>query len=159
IACFNVGNLLLLRASGRAREIAVRRALGAAYGDIVRQLAVEALALAVVGGALGLLVANAGLRLLILFAPRGLPRIDDGQLGGTPLVVALSVTTVAVLIFGVAPALIAARANLASPLRLDSRSGAETKHRRTIRQSLVASQVALAMIMLGGAALLARSLE
>jgi MacB-like protein len=93
------------------------------------------------------------------FAPAQLPRLDTVGVSGATFAVALGVTTFAVLLFGVLPALLAARANLASPLRLDSRSVSETHSRRTIPQALVASQVALAMVMLGGAALLARSLE
>lgn len=159
IACLNVGNLLLLRASARSREIAVRRALGAEYGDIVRQLIVEAMALATAGGALGFVLAEALLRLVVRYAPPQLPRLDDVGLAGAPVYVAIAVTTIAALLFGVVPALFAARANLASPLRADSRSGSGTRQRRTVRQMLVASQVALAMVMLGAAGLLARSLE
>jgi putative ABC transport system permease protein len=159
IACLNVGNLLLLRASGRAREIAVRRALGAGYGDIVRQLMVEAAGLAIAGGGLGFLLAVGLLRTLVLVAPAHLPRLDDVRLSGAPLVIAIGISSAAVLLFGVVPALFAARGNLATPLRFDSRSGSETRRRRAVRQTLVASQIALAMIMLGGAALLARSLS
>jgi predicted permease len=159
IACINVGNLLLLRASGRSREIAVRRALGAAYGDIIRQLLVEAGLLAVAGGILGLALGVALLRLLVRLAPPQLPRLDEVGLTGAPLLAAIAVTGVAVLLFGVVPALFSARTNLVSPLRLDSRAGTESRRRRGIRQSLVASQVALAMVMLAGTALLARSLE
>lgn len=159
IACLNVGNLLLLRSSGRAREIAVRRALGAGYTDIVRQLLIEALALAIAGGALGFALSVALLRALIVFKPANLPRLDDIQLSGTPALVAIGITSLAVLAFGLLPALFAARTNLASPMRFDSRSGSETRRRRAVRQILVASQVALATIMLGGAALLARSLQ
>jgi predicted permease len=80
-------------------------------------------------------------------------------LSGAPIVAAIGISSAAVLLFGMLPALFAARANLASPLRLDSRSGMETRRRRTLRQALVSSQIALAMIMVAGAALLARSLE
>ena len=159
IACLNVGNLLLLRASGRTREIAVRRALGAAYGDIVRQLFVEALALAIAGGLLGFGVAILVLDVFVAYAPSTLPRVDSIHLNGAPVLGAIGVSAVAVLLFGMLPALFAARTNLASPLRFDARTGSETRRRRTLRQTLVASQIALAMIMLGGAALLARSLE
>lgn len=158
ISCLNVGNLLLLRASSRFREIAVRRALGASLTDIVLQLLVEAAAIAVVGGVLGLAVAVTLLDLLVAYAPANLPRLDDLQLSGTPVLLAVIVTTATVLVFGVGPAIFGARTNLASPLRLDSRSGGETRRRRALRQSLVAAQVALATIMLGGATLLARSL-
>ncbi|HEY4129483.1 MAG TPA: ABC transporter permease [Gemmatimonadaceae bacterium] len=158
IACLNVGNLLLLRTSGRAREIAVRRALGARDGDIVRQLLVEAVTLATAGGALGFVIAVAALRTLVRLAPSNLPRLDAIQLSGAPLAAALVVPAIAVLAFGLAPALLATRTNLAIPLRFDSRSGNETRRRRAVRQTLVAAQVGLAMVMLGGASLLARSL-
>jgi predicted permease len=158
IACLNVGNLLLLRASSRAREIALRRALGAGVGDIARQLLVEAIAIAAMGGALGFGVALAVLRLLVAYAPANVPRLDEVQLAGAPVGVAALVASLTVLIFGVGPTLVAARGDLLAPLQLDSRSGSETRRRRLVRQALVASQIALAMVMLGGAALLARSL-
>ena len=159
IACLNVGNLLFLRASRRAREVAVRRALGAGYGDIVRQLLVEALVLAAAGGVLGFVLAAAGLKLLVRFAPPQLPRLDDVQVSGAPVLSAIGITAAAVILFGLMPALIGARTSLALPLRFDSRAGAESRRRRGLRQLLVASQVALAMVMLAGAALLGRSLE
>ncbi|MGQ0641114.1 MAG: ADOP family duplicated permease [Gemmatimonadaceae bacterium] len=158
IACVNVGNLLLLRAASRTRELSVRRALGATYGDIVRQLLVESGCLALAGGALGMLLAQALLRTLVLLAPANLPRAAAIQLAGLPFVAAIVVTSTAVLVFGVVPALVAARGNVALPLRLDVRSGSGTRGRRRVRQLLVASQVALALILLAGAGLLARSL-
>jgi predicted permease len=159
IACVNVGNLLLLRAASRARELSVRRALGATYGDVVRQLVVESGLLGVAGGALGLLTAGALIRLLLAYAPPQLPRTDMIGIAGTPVVVAIGVTLTAVFVFGVLPSLVASRGELASPLRYDSRAGTETRARRQMRQALVASQVALALVMLAGAALLGRSLE
>jgi len=158
IACLNVGNLLLLRASTRARELAVRRALGAGFGHLLRQLLVEALAIAVAGGVLGFLVAVAALRVLVAYAPANIPRPDDVRLAGAPVGVAVAVAALAVLLFGVVPALLIARGQLATPLRFDARIGSETSRRRLVRQTLVASQMALAMVLLGGAALLGRSL-
>ncbi|MEP6495790.1 MAG: ABC transporter permease [bacterium] len=163
IACVNVGNLFLLRAASRTRELAVRRALGASYGDLLRQLVVESSLLAVAGGALGVGCAVAFLRGLVALAPVQLPRLDSLRLyaahSGEPFGMAVGVTTVCALLFGVLPALVTARANLASPLRLDERSGAETKRHRHVRDWLVASQVALALVMLAGAGLLARTLQ
>jgi predicted permease len=159
IACLNVGNLLLLRASRRAREVAVRRALGAGYGDIVRQLLVEAALLAMAGGAFGFALAEAALKMLVRLAPPQLPRLDDVRLTGAPVLSAIGLTAAAVILFGLTPALLGARTSLALPLRFDSRAGTESRRRRGLRQWLVASQVALAMVMLAGAALLARSLE
>jgi predicted permease len=158
IACLNVGNLLLLRASSRAREIAVRRALGAGYADIVRQLIAESMLLAIAGGAIGWGLALLLVRALVTFAPPQLPRLDEIRLSGAPLWMAGVIATLSLVIFGVIPSLFAARANLASRLRFDSRSGSESRRRRIARQTLVGSQVALATIMLAGAALLARSL-
>ncbi len=159
IACLNVGNLLLLRASSRAREIAVRRALGAGYADIVRQLIAESLLLAIGGGIAGWALAALLVRTLVAFAPPQLPRLDEIRLSGAPIGIAAAIATLSLLLFGVLPSLFSARTNLAVPLRFDSRSGtAESRRRRVVRQSLVASQVALATIMLGGAGLLGRSL-
>ena len=158
ISCVNVGNLLLLRAASRAREIAVRRALGATYGDIVGQLLLESGLLAVAGGLLGFLCAEGLIRVLVAFAPTQLPRSDAVQLSGTPLLAAIGITFVTVLLFGVIPSLMAARTDVASTLRLDSRSGRDTKARRRVRHVLVASQTMLALVMLAGGALLARSL-
>ena len=159
IACVNVGNLLLLRAAGRARELSVRRALGATYGDVVRQLVTESGLLGLAGGALGIVTAVALIKVLLAYAPAQLPRADVIGVAGTPVVLAVIVTLGAVLVFGVAPALVASRGELASPLRFDSRAGTETRARRRVRNALVASQVALALVMLAGAALLGRSLQ
>ncbi|HEX3866357.1 MAG TPA: ADOP family duplicated permease [Gemmatimonadaceae bacterium] len=158
IACLNVGNLLLLRASGRTREFAVRRALGAQFGDIAWQLFVESALLALAGGALGLLIATALTRNVGLIAPYNLPRLDEVQLANAPIVPAIGVTAIAVLLFGVLPTILMARGDAAAPLRLSGRTGLESRGRRLVRQTLVASQVALALVMLAGAALLARSL-
>jgi putative ABC transport system permease protein len=147
-----------LRASGRTREIAVRRALGATYGDVVRQLLIEAVLLAGVGGALGFGVSVALLRVLPRIAPPNVPRLDEIRLGGASVIGAIAVSCVTVIICGLLPVVVAARSSNATSLRLDSRSGSETRRRRMIRQTLVAAQVGLAMIMLGGAALLTRSL-
>lgn len=159
IGCLNVGNLLLLRASSRTQEIAVRRAMGAGFGDVVRQHLMEAVAIAAAGGVVGLLMSEGLLRLLVAYSPPSVPRLDEVQLAGIPVLTAVAVTAVAVLLFGLGPAVLAARGEIASPLRLDSRTGSDTRRRRTVRQTLVASQIALAVVMLGGAGLLARSLE
>ncbi|HEY6826636.1 MAG TPA: ADOP family duplicated permease [Gemmatimonadaceae bacterium] len=158
IACVNVGGLLLLRASNRTRELAIRRALGATYGDVARQLLLESGLIAVCGGIVGFISAGLLVQLLVAAAPARLPRVDIIQLSGTPLWIAIGVTIVAVLLFGVVPSLIAARADVASTLRLDSRSGRDSASRRRFRHVLVAAQTTLALVMLSGAALLARSL-
>ena len=160
IACVNVGNLLLLRSALRMREIAIRRALGASYGQVARLLLVESMLLGVLGGGLGLACAVGLLRLLLAFAPGQLPRTDMIRVMGAPVGVATGLTLLAVLLFGMLPALAAARGNnLDSALRLDSRSGTSTRQGRRVRQSLVALQVALAVVLLAGAGLLVRSLQ
>jgi len=158
IACVNVGGLLLLRANSRTRELAIRRALGATYADVTRQLLLESTLLAVGGGILGLLCAVALIQLLIAAAPSRLPRLDVIGLSGAPIFVTVGVTMLAVLLFGVVPSLLAARTDVASTLRLDSRSGRDSAARRRFRHVLVAGQTTLALVMLAGGALLARSL-
>ncbi|MDQ6828766.1 MAG: ABC transporter permease, partial [Gemmatimonadota bacterium] len=147
IASVNVGGLLLLRANSRARELAVRRALGASYGDIARQLLVESALLGAGGGALAMLFAVGALRLLVAFAPQKLPRIDAIQLQGAPLGISIAVTLASLLLFGVVPSLLAARGNIATSLRLGSRTSTGNRGRRRVRQSLVAAQASLALIM------------
>lgn len=158
VACINVGNLLLLRATSRGREIAIRRAIGASYGDIVRQLMVENLLLAVAGGLLGFACAEGLLRILLAVGPAELPRADAIVASGAPVLIAIAITTLALMAFGLAPALVAARADAANGLRPDSRAGQESRARRRARELLVVSQVALAVIMVSGAGLLGRSL-
>jgi predicted permease len=159
LACTNVGNLLLLRSAGRVREMAIRRAIGASAADLVRQLLTESVLLAAGGGVLGVLLARVLLDALVRFAPAGLPRTDLITLAGTPVLVGATVTAATVVLFGVLPSLVAARFDLSSPLRSDTRSGTEGRRLRKVRQSLVGSQIALALIVLAGAGLLVRSLE
>ncbi len=158
IVCLNVGNLLLFRASGRTREFAVRRALGAQFGDIVRQLVVESALLALAGGVLGLFIATVLIRNVGSIAPHNLPRLDEIRIVNAPILPAIGITALAVLVFGVLPTLLIAGGDVASSLRVGVRTGVESRKRRFVRQSLVASQVALALVMIAGAALLARSL-
>jgi putative ABC transport system permease protein len=159
IACVNVGNLVLLRTMSRESEIAVRRSLGADAADIVRPLLWECGVLAIGGGVLGLACALLLLRMLTRLAPATLPRLDVLRLSATPFALAAAVTLIALLIAALLPMLAVARGSLAAPLRLDARSGRGTSGRRRLRQVLVASQVALALILVAGAGLLVRSLE
>jgi putative ABC transport system permease protein len=159
IACVNVGGLLILRASSRGQEMAVRRAIGATYGDLVEQLLAESMVLAAAGGVLGLLSAYVLLHMLIVLTPAQLPRMDLVSIAGAPVGAGVAVTAVAVLLFGITPALLSARGDPARALRFDGRSGSQSSVRRRARQTLVASQIALALVMVAGAALLTRSLE
>lgn len=159
IACSNVANLLLLRATMRDHEFAVRRALGASAGDVARQLLAESGLLAAGGGALGIVLAVTLLHILLALAPAQLPRIDTIRLAGTPVGAAIGVTFLTMLLCGVLPSLLSARGDPATPLRLDARSGIQSRRRRRVRSWLVASQVALAMVTLAAAGLVGRSLE
>ncbi len=136
IACVNVGSLLLLRAATRGREIAVRRALGASYGDIVRPTLAEGLVLGLFGGALGLIAAEGFLRVLLALAPAELPRLDVVRVSGIPVALAIGTTLVAVLCFGVAPALLAPRFNIEPVLRAADRSGGQSGRGRRAREFL-----------------------
>jgi predicted permease len=157
LACVNLANLQLLRGAGRVHELAIRRTLGATSSDLARQLLTESLVIAFVGGALGLGVAALVLRALPLLAPEGLPRADMVGLAGTPLAISGVVTLLALILFALAPSLSALRLDLASPMRSDTRGGTEGRTLRKIRQALVASQIAVALVVLAGAALLGRS--
>ena len=159
IACVNIGNLFLLRAGARSREFAIRRALGATHTAVVRQMVVESALLGVGGGAIGLASAEVLRRVLIAAAPAQLPRLDEIRLAGAPIAAAAAIVLFAVFVFGLLPALAATDRSPFAPLKLDARSGHATRQRRSVRQILVASQVALALVMLAGAALLARSLQ
>jgi predicted permease len=156
ITCVNVGTLLLVRGLVRARDIAVRVALGASRGRIVWQLLLENALLAVGGGAIGLLVAIAGVRLFLAFAPTAVPRLDEVTVNGGALTSGIAITSMTMLLFGVIPAIVAARTDPATTL-----SGTRYSLRRSARlvaRMLVGAQVALATMILAAAALLGASL-
>jgi putative ABC transport system permease protein len=159
IACLNVGNLLLLRAATRSHELAIRRAVGASFGDILSALLAEGVVIAILGAVAGFFAAEALLHALVAAAPEQLPRLDDISLAGAPVLTAALISLLATLLFGVAPGLAVARGSLASPLRIDTRAGGRTRRRRRLQQTLVAAQTALAVVTLAGAGLLIHSLE
>jgi putative ABC transport system permease protein len=155
ITCANLGNLLLARASGRRREMAIRQALGAGRARVVRQLLTESLVLALAGGAMGLLVGLAFLKLLLAAqATMSLPRAEEIGLHPRVLLFTLGVSVAAGLFFGCIPAWQLARARSAEALREGARGSAG---RHWARSSLVVSELALAMMLLTGAGLLLRS--
>ena len=158
IAATNVASLSLARSAGRIKEIIVRTALGASRTRIVRQLLVESLTLAIVSGAVGLLVAAAGIRLILAFRPAGLARFNDIGLDPAVLAVALSVCLLTGILVGLAPAILMSRQDLASSGREGGRSIAGGVAVRAIRRALVVTEFALAIMLLVGAGLLIRSL-
>lgn len=159
IACTNVGNLMLLRAAGRMREMAIRRAIGAGLADLVRHLVVECVLLAVAAGFLGVVCARLFVAALVRLAPAELPRLDLVGVASWPLAIAASVTGLTVLVFGLVPSLGALRFDLSSPLRGGGRSGTSSRGVVKLRASLVAGQIGLAVIVVAGAGLLLRSLQ
>jgi len=161
IACANVANLLLVHATGRRREFAIRSALGAGRGRIVRQLLTESVLLSFTGGVLGLILGFAGVRALLAISPAGLPRIgEDGSAIGIDwrvLGFTLAVSLLTGILFGVFPAFSASRTDLNSSLKESSnRSGTGFRQGKT-RALLVVSEVSLALVLLIGAALLIRT--
>jgi putative ABC transport system permease protein len=161
IACANVANLLLVRAAGRRREIAIRASIGAGRGRVIRQLLTESVLLSLAGGVLGLLLGYAGIRALLAVNTAGLSRVGengaavgmDWRLAGFALVVSL----VTGIVFGLLPALKGSRADLSSALRDSAgRSGTGLKQNK-IRATLVVGEVSLAVILLVGSVLLIRT--
>ena len=159
IACVNVSNLLLARATTRTGEIAVRAALGAGRRRLVRQLLAESIVLSLAGGAAGLLIGSWGVRALMSVAPPDLPRASAVQMDGAVLLFSLMLSIVAGVVFGTAPAIVASRPDLSVFLKDVRRDGGSSGGRRRLRATLVAAQVALALVLLAGAGLALRSFE
>ena len=157
IACVNVSNLLLARDARRRGEFALRAALGAGHGRLVRQVLVEGLLLAFLGGAAGMVVAMLGVRALVALSPPGLPRAGAIGLDGAVFAFGLAITTLVGLACGVIPAFQAARSDPRTALQRDSRR-TTSGHVRT-RSALVVAEVALALMLLVSSGLLLRSLN
>jgi len=157
IACANVANLLVVRAAGRSRELAVRAAIGASRGQLVRQMLAESLVIAACGTGLGLILARAGIEVLLALGPKDLPRLDAVAMDPVVLAFAVLAGVVTAIVCGLIPALRASRADVMEVLRsVGGRSGG-LRGGRTLRSGVVVTEVALSFILLVGAGLMLRS--
>ncbi len=157
IACANVANLQLGRGETRVPEIAIRTALGAGRGRIIRQLLVESFLLAVIGGGLGLLLASWGLEMLPRLGVEKIPRMREITLDARALGFTLATSLLTGVIFGLAPAFQAVKFDLSASLKEGGRASASPKGRRRLRDALVVIEVALSLALLAGAGLLIKS--
>jgi predicted permease len=157
IVCVNLANLLLARGTARARELAVRTALGASRVRLVRQLLVESLLVASCGGAAGVAIAAAMIRALVRLAPAGVPFVAEMAINGPALAVALGATLGAVVLFGILPALSGASHPPADALKDDSARAGGGRRTLRLRDALVVAEMALAVVLLVSAGLLVRS--
>jgi putative ABC transport system permease protein len=158
IACANVANLLLVRAEGRQQELAIRAALGASWTRVARELMAESVTLGLIGGAAGLGLAFAGLRLLISYGPANLPRLDEISIDPTVLLFTLAISLFAGLLFGVLPVFKYAGPRLSGALRQGGRNSSQGRERHRARSVLVVVQVALALVLLISSGLMIRTL-
>ncbi|MAG71238.1 MAG: ABC transporter permease [Vicinamibacterales bacterium] len=159
IACANVANLFVVRAEGRDREVAVRTAIGAARRQIAGQYLVESVLLGLLGGAVGVGLAQAGLRLLVAMAPVELPRLDAVSIDPGALTFTLAISLFSGVIFGLLPVVRCGRLDLVGALKEGGRGGGAGRERHLARNALVVGQVALALVLVVGAGLMVRTFQ
>ena len=157
VACANLANLFLADAAGRHKEIAIRSALGASRGRLVRQLLVESVVLSLTGGIAGIILGYAGIPFLLSLSPAALPRAKEITMDARVLVFALGLSMLTGILFGLAPALGASRADLQTGLGEGGRDGREGSRGHRIRGVLAIAEVSLSLVLLAGAGLLLRS--
>jgi predicted permease len=157
VACANVANLFLVRAEGRQQELAVRMALGAGTRRVAGELLAESVLLGLFAGAIGVALAYGGIRLLLYLQPARLPRLSEITLDPTVLLFTLAVSLLAGLLFGLFPVLKYARPQLANALKENGRGSSDGRERHRVRNTLVVSQVALAVVLLVASGLMVRT--
>jgi ABC-type antimicrobial peptide transport system permease subunit len=158
IACANIANLLLTRATERHRELAVRMALGAGRGRLIRQMLTESMVLSVLGGTLGFLFSVWVTAALLHAVPAGIPRLDEVSVDSRVLLFTLVLSLATGLFFGIFPALQASRANVTDALKEGGRTGSAGRGHRRLRDALVTAEVGISLVLLVGAGLMAKSL-
>jgi predicted permease len=157
IACANAANLLLARASGRQRETSIRIALGAGRWQLLRQLLTESVLLSTAGGAVGLLLSYWGVRALLKIAPADIPRLETAQVDLPVLAFTLAISAITGILFGLAPAWQASRADANESLKSGGRTATGGMKRHRARRLLLVAEVALSVVLCGGAGLMIRS--
>jgi predicted permease len=159
VACANVTNLILVRADGRQRELAVREALGAGRGRVLTYFLAESVVITAVSGVIGLLLAAVVIRVLVSAGPAGIPRLAEVHVDFTTLAFALAVVVFVAFVCSVAPALRIGRVDLSNALREGGRGGTAGRARQRVRSALVAAQIALALVALASSGLLLRTFQ
>jgi predicted permease len=159
IVSLNIANLLLARASGRQQEMAVRLALGASHGRLVRQMLTESMLLSLIGGAAGIATAVGTLGFILRFVPSNVPRLNEVRIDWVVLAFALLISILTGLVFGLAPALHSAKGALSSAIREGGRGSGYSTRTGRLRDVLIVSELAFAVILMVGAGLLLRTLR
>src|SRR5690348_3235489 len=159
IVSLNIANLLLARASGRQQEMAVRLALGASRGRMVRQMLTESMLLSLIGGAAGIATAVGTLGFILRFVPSNVPRLNEVRIDWVVLAFALLISILTGLVFGLAPAFRSARVTLSSAIREGARGSGDSTKTGRLRDGLIVSELAFAVILMVGAGLLLRTLR
>lgn len=157
IACANLANLVLARASTRSREMAIRLALGATRGRLVRQLLTESILLALLGGSLGLLLTQPAMRSIIVLSPASLPRTGEIDIDARVLLFTLLISMLSGVLFGLMPTLHISRESFTEELKGSGKGSADSGRKNSVRNLLILSEVALSLLLLIGAGLLAKS--
>jgi putative ABC transport system permease protein len=159
IVSLNIANLLLARASGRQQEMAVRQSLGASRGRLVRQMVTESMLLSLIGGAVGIATAAGTLRFILRFVPSNVPRLNEVRIDWVVLAFALLISILTGLVFGLAPAFHSAKITLSSAIREGGRGSGSSAKTGRLRDVLIVSELAFAVILMVGAGLLLRTLR